>query len=389
MKIIDFSKVRCVNYFLLTFMLVALPLYGLLKIPFILLFTVVSLFCYFSGNYRIRKELLPFYVCILYAIIISLVNGVFTLGSFVSWILLLVYLTGYSSSGKIDSSSFYRFLFLLLIIFSLDSMVQGVIGIDLLGNTLVAGGRVTGPFTWGAPVIGNFLMAFFFVPELVLKSRKIKALVYLLFLLVIFLAGTRGAMLQVIFCVFLLVLSIRYKILLGLALVLISLYIVPIINENIQSPALSRVLQLSSINETIIYESRGSGRIPFWVEYLPKMAEQFGVWGAGLGGLEKYLMKIGSPYIHPHSLYLEIWLSFGIFGSLFLFVFLVLLFKAGNQISRLILFSFWGPFNMLHSVFDFYWAIVLFTNLLLVLLINSSLKRKGSGITLRNKFNYS
>ncbi len=357
------------NWVFLCLILLLLPFYPAIKMFYLSLFGLVAFVGVYARGLLIQKELLLFFFAISYAIIGAVLTFDFNVyKSAFSWVLLFFFLVSslhYSNPEKI-----FKFILFVACIFAVDAICQVVFGRDILGNGLVSGGRATGPFIWNSPVIGNFLMVLFFLPEILVKNKVKKNLIYALFIVAIFFAGTRGAMLQVLFCIYLFKFSIRGKVIAVGMFLLFAATVVPMLLQYTDSPALLRVLQLTDIGATIEYESRSSGRIAFWSEHLFTTIKDNGIWGSGLGGLEPYLLEKTSHYIHPHHLYLEMWLSFGLFGSAMMVFFLRSLYLNGDYKSRLILFSFWGPFNALHSVFDFYWTTMLFLNLLIVILYN-------------------
>ena len=137
---------------------------------------------------------------------------------------------------------------------------------------------------------------------------------------------------------------------------------------SIDSHTFERLMLLFDPQAMWAYESRASGRIAFWDEYLMQIIQDNIILGAGLGGLEPYLFNLTGHYIHSHHLYLEIVLTFGMLGTILFIKFLFDLYTNTNKIEKMVFWSFWGPFNALHSVFDFYWATMMFFSLMIVLL---------------------
>lgn len=370
-KVEEYREITNTCIFSLVFLL--LPLYPLIKWQYVCIFLVLIILN-ISSYKKIEKSEALLCVAIIYAFVISIASLDYSAyKSSISWVILLpFYLAVCKSSNK---EIIIKLIFVISFFFSIDAIYQYFNGSDFFGKELVFNGRASGPFAWHSPVIGNFIMALFFVPEIVLKRPRDKLLVYCIFILAILVAGTRGAILQIMFCIFMIAVNLRTKFLLiGLGLIF-SIYIIPIIIPHIESDTLLRVLQLANISDAINYESRGSGRLAFWGEYLPTIASDNILTGSGLGGLEPYLLNLTGNYIHPHHLYLEIIFSFGIIGSIFFIFYLIYLYMNGNTLSRCVLLSFWGPFNALHSIFDFYWAIMMFINLFIVRAINESVKK--------------
>ncbi|MCA2015712.1 O-antigen ligase family protein [Vibrio tritonius] len=316
-------------------------------------------------------------LAVLYSFIISLFTYNFAVyHSSISWIILSLFFICFNKTTDVKNLAIL--LVGISVFFSLDTILQFIYGEDVLGNPLAFSGRATGPFMWTSPVIGNYIMALFFVPEIIFKDYRIKIPIYILFFIAIILAGTRGALIQVLFCLFFIYVNIKGKLFFLTLASIFCLFIAPIIIPHIHNDGISRVLQLADVVNAFKYEARPDGRFVFWHDYLPGMIEHYGFIGSGLGGLEDYLSSVGASQIHPHHLYLELWLSFGVVGATLIILYLRKLYLDGDNVSKLILLSFWGPFNALHSIFDFYWAIMLFINLSVVVIYNNHIKKGGN-----------
>ena len=357
-------KGKYVQIYLVIILFLLIPIYPLLKEIYVVIFIFTSFIGYYIKPVFNKSDVFIFIPIFMAALASVLIGSQEVYRSTISWIILFIFFL--FSKDAFKSPLLIKIIIGFSIFASLDSIYQVIIGVDLFGLPLVAGGRATGPFIWPSPVIGNFIMALFFVPLLLVKDTMKRLLVFVIFFAAILASGSRGALLQVLFCIFFVFLSLRGKVfslvLLGLLIYLIDNYL----SSGVGIEAIDRLLKLANLEDTFEYEARASGRLAFWSEYLPAAFDQYWFIGAGLGGLEWYLVNVGAQYIHPHHLYLEIFLSFGIIGSMFLIFYLVSIYLRVNVLGKLILLSFWGPFNSLHSIFDFYWSVVLFFNLLLV-----------------------
>ena len=262
--------------------------------------------------------------------------------------------------------SLYKFILIISIIYTLDSLFQFINGKDIFGHELCCQTRATGPFIWRSPVIGTFLMTLFFIPEFVALKMKYKILIYVIFFIGIIVSGSRGALLQILFVLFIFKLSFKEKIFFILLGTSILYFILSYFS--IEADAFKRLLLILNPQEMLEYESRESGRIAFWRNYLLTSLKDNVLLGAGLGGLEPYLMNLTGHYIHPHHLYLEIIMTFGVFGTILFILFLYKLYKNTDRKEKFVFWSFWGPFNALHSVFDFYWATMMFFSITIILL---------------------
>ena len=361
------------NFVTSVLLILLLPFYPAIKLPYISLYLV---FCFIGlliyGPF-LHSRLLLLVSAIGYSFLVSLLSmSTESLSSAVSWILLVWFLNYFILASR--PIALFQVIIAICILYTIDSIIQFVRGVDLIGNPLVHGGRASGPFIWHSPVIGGFLMVLFFLPEY-LRNNFFKYTIYGLFLITIILAGTRGALLQVLFCFFVVKFKFRYKVI-SIIVMFLTLPLVASLASYFEGvDAITRVLNLADLSGSIAYESRESGRIAFWKDYLLIAVADNIIFGAGLGSLEAYLLDLTNHYIHPHHLYLEILLTFGIVGSIPIVLFLYNLYGRCNENSKLLFWSFWGPFNALHSVFDFYWAFMMFLSLGLTI-YSSRLERK-------------
>jgi O-antigen ligase len=266
-----------------------------------------------------------------------------------------------------NPQSIFTFTLFISVVYSLDALIQFIKGTDIFGIPLCCGIRASGPFSWHSPVIGTFLMTLFFLPEFIVLKKTKKIIIYILFFLGIIVSGCRGALMQILFVLFLFKLNKKQKIFFVLLIIIIVYLLLNYIN--IDRDAISRLLLIFEPEKMIEYESRSDGRLAFWATYLFTAIKDNILLGAGLGGLESYLSKLThGHYIHPHHLYLEIVMSLGVVGTFLFILFLFNVYKNTDKKEKFIFWSFWGPFNALHSVFDFYWATMMFFSIMIVLL---------------------
>jgi len=366
----------------LVMLLILLPLYHAAKYfamaPLLIPFTV---YLYYSQRYSaifVPYQLRWFAIAILYSCVIAFLWFDFNVAkSAISWmlfsILLFALVREYYSFERVG-----KFIILLSVFFSIDSIFQFANGSDLFGIALYGEGRVTGPFTWSSPVVGSFLMAMFFVPLLVGVKKEYAVTLGVLFLVVIALSGSRAALLQMFF-VFFVFLPIKNKIFIFFTMFFV-VYLMSYTSIFDEIAPIVRILKSIDYEWVIELEMSEGRRLHMWPSIIPILTLDYLLQGVGLGGLEKIIPEIYgySGHIHPHNFYIEIFFSFGLIGTVLVLFSIFTVYRQSDRHSKMMLLSFWGPFNVMHSVFDYYWGFMLFLNLALVMMYNKNKIMKNS-----------
>lgn len=345
-----------------------MPFYNDIKYIYLFLVSIPFIYVIYDiKKFRIEK----IYAFLLIPILISFLYSLqyydlAILRSSISWIILSLYPLYFRK--YIRACVIMKIILFTIIFFSLDTLVQIIFGTDIFGRDLSISGRATGPFGWQSPAIGTFVGTFFLYVLNDVK-QKYKIPLTLLFIFVILASGTRSAIAQILFVYFILFLNTRNKIIFTFCLFLIvNFVLLDIFSElDIYNNNYLRALSILEIEETFIYESRDSGRLTLWSNYLPFLFKNYLLTGTGLGGLEYILVyDLSSTYIHPHHLYLELLLTFGILLVIPILYFLFTTFYYSTHNNKVLFLSFFGPFNMLHSIFDLYWSFILFLTISLL-----------------------
>ncbi len=344
---------------------VLLPLYGVAKYLFIGVFLYFVALQVSRFGFSIPRDFWWFVIAAIYGLVIASAsaNGA-VYRSALSWFLLLPFAI-YLSRNTPYLRTFISFILLFAIFCCLDSVYQSFTGVDFFGIPTLGGAeRITGPFSWESPVIGGFLMVIFFFPALLGYSTAKQHLFYLAFFAIIVMSGSRGAVLQILFVYLFFYLNFRKGLIIGIGMALLFILVAPNLSSLFDSGAVIRVFELADYERVIAAESSDLRRLDLWLNYLPEIIGSLWLFGAGLGGLEPILLELTlNTFIHPHHLYIELFLTLGVLGAIPFLIFLVDSYRKLNREARLVFWSFWGPFNMLHSTFDFYWAFMMFLSL--------------------------
>lgn len=265
-----------------------------------------------------------------------------------------------------NATNFCKPIIYLGIFASIDAIYQFYAGEDIFGIPLYADFRSTGPFTWSSPVIGSFLTILFFSVNDFIRNKKISFAIQAIFLLAILLSGNRSNFLQILF-IFLFLSSLKIQTFWIIFISILYFYRIEVL-ELVGFEAIARIANLFTIDSVIQLEMQEGRRLHMWSYLYQNIPIQYFFLGTGLG-MSEILISNTYPfgnYLHPHFLYLEIFLNLGLF---FFLVFLAVLFRAFSKLDRTgkaIFLTFWGPFNILHSFLDLFWLSMLVLNLLLV-----------------------
>lgn len=268
------------------------------------------------------------------------------------------------------------------------SCIHGIAGIeqlisgrDILWGNPPPGGRPSGLFSWGAPVVGSFtgigLLFYYCLPK-VLRQKKIFISVYIFLLFVILISGNRSILIiHVVILVLHLIFKSKQP---GITILIISasvIFIGPIFLEflfviasKVSFLSENQLYRLSSLAGGIIEEQK-SKRIATWIQTFCMIADSPWV-GYPIGGYQNYLSNYlycaaNSEGImpHPHSILLELLVMFGMFiAALLTFVTWYLLLRSYRsnpdiRFSMYVAVGFISPLNMTHGLVSFWWIILL------------------------------
>ena len=217
-----------------------------------------------------------------------------------------------------------RFAIGIAVFYSLDAIFQNYTGTDWFGFT-PWGNRSWGAFNFGAPTLGVFLAMVIFLPFFFIKNTLIKWLFFLLIALGMVVANDRAPMVQVVLAALLFSkLRLKYK-LLTIGCVLAPIFFVPAL-----PPATSnRIIALYWGLHLFLFGQETSELKGF---YYSSGIEAYGqIWGSiltgwfqwdnifnvifGTGwGSSFHLAERFSGLGRPHSIHLELLVSWGILG---------------------------------------------------------------------------
>lgn len=273
-------------------------------------------------------------------------------------------------------------------------IIQLIQGVDPVFGNPPVGGRMTGYFSWGAPVVGSFTGAV--VPLIYGRFLRgaggVHALFLVAFYVIILVGGNRSMLVSALvghIVVALFFSSGSRKVLWGELLVIFAgvfflgslLFVYA--QEYLSSNVLSRIVSLGGD----IIEEQKSKRIATWVQTICMISDH-PYFGVGYGNYEVTLPQYFSCALmsegsmpHPHQVYLDLLSTLGFVGFLIFCVYCTSLFfialSCNNESRRveglLIIFIFFSPLNVTHGLISLWWAIIVFTLVGLVL-VNKKLE---------------
>ncbi|EGA63709.1 hypothetical protein VIBR0546_16486 [Vibrio brasiliensis LMG 20546] len=238
--------------------------------------------------------------------------------------------------------------------FSLDAVFQSIYGTNIFGFSEPFMGRHWGVFHYGAPTLGIYLSLIFFVPMYVLKSRILAVLTMSIFALGILVSNDRAA-LMIVFSSFLIYMLIQgggkrilYLIALTMLIVILSAVLYDYLPYRIQWLVgfIKEVLVSDNISPEMLDRFSVSAYVDIWTTNIRIWFDQdnlfFVFFGSGFGNLQYFLVSEGG-YERTHSFLLEILMTFGVFGNVFILIMLKGIIRNYNSGAIMIL-SYFTPF---------------------------------------------
>lgn len=330
------------------------------------------------------KFLLAFFILInVVSVVIQMSHAILFFYSFLIF-LLIWFQYGLEVEPMLDYASYLLFILLLFLnnpgqsprwkkvimlvtlinffVVIVDSWYQWLNGTDFLFGNELLGGRVTGPFSWGAPVVGSFLVASFGLTWS--WSSKISYRIFLLsiFLPTMLLTGNRAFYLIFLSLVFVINYSYQ-KLLVAAILVLVLSFNFSSLIEALPLND-SLIYRLTSLEFSTLFEEQSGKRLATYIQTL-NVIRDFAFFGVGPGNFEYmhgfYLGDFQGEGVmpHPHQVYLDLLVNFGIFGAVIIVYRFARLLKYASFIARWGILVFLSPFNVTHSIKDNWWTILL------------------------------
>lgn len=363
MSLVSISKL---DIFILVW-ITSLFLYGYSKIPLISIYGLT--FLYLIS--RLHEYKLNTFERVLAVFTLASTLALVFLPNAIENQLMLVLVGSFFIVLKQHSRKLLPILTIVILFTVFDSIFQFIYGVDIFGIPLYGLGRVTGPFSWNSPVVGSFLTVLFFVPSMTLRNRHFIYILQMMMVLVIVLSGNRSNLLQILFAYF-----VSFNLTIILRVILVSLMIsliIYFISEMQDFDAIARIIKSFDIEYLLSLENAPGRRLHMWSFIISELPWYF-VSGTVLGNSE-YIILTEYPYglKHPHWLYMEIMLNFGLLAFM-IFAKLIWIFLSSDTLTRQNLTLFWGPFNMLHSINDGFWITMLVLSSLIVV---ASIEKSG------------
>lgn len=283
----------------------------------------------------------------------------------------------------LDIKKVYYAIATLVVLNILDGLYQYFAGVDLLYSNPLAGSRLTGMFSWGAPVLGSFLGFYLFVVFYFFERKKNYLICSMaIFILMFILSGNRAVPLLALIGLavgsfysgmnkyFYMKMNIFLMIIASLAFSIYYVQITQLLGDHISS----RILSLGGS----IIEEQATKRIATWIQTYHMITDNL-LLGVGFGNYSMvlhdylYFSPISEGDMpHPHQFYLDFLASGGIltFVSLALYIFVIYreaLKKMQNSkyklINIMIFIIIFSPLNVSHSVISLWWGVTMFTGI--------------------------
>jgi hypothetical protein len=327
---------------------------------------------------------------LVFTLIVSKINGLFKfelleLNDFLSVVLVVyipLFMIKYFKFYK-DIKKIYIILMILIILNIFDGIYQYIYGVDFVYSNPPLGARLTGMFSWGAPVLGSFLGFFFFVIFYFYEDNKIKLLLlFTVFFVMFILSGNRSMPLVSLLGFFIgafysgknrkfyLKMNLSFIILLTIIFSLMFVYLSQILGDHISH----RLVSLTGD----IWEEQQTKRIATWIQTYYMILDNLFL-GVGFGNysyiLENYLYIVPESegsMPHPHQFHIDFIASGGILAFSILCLYMYNLYNSTiklvanskyKMINLMILFIIFSPLNVTHGLISLWWGVVLFTGI--------------------------
>lgn len=383
-------------YFIIVILICMVPFSGNnspFKYPYQLLVVVagfggvIILNMYLQHKERWKRDfaflIISIFVIILLSILFNL--GIYSLeGLFDAFSLCLSLLVCVSVAHVIDTEAKKEFIYKCLLVLVFLNFIFGLLqlyfGADIIFGNPPIGGRISGLFSWGAPVVGSFAgLVFPLIVYLFIDHWRKFVAYFTFFICVIMLGGNRSLLIaDVLTLVFILLFSKNYKkysILFVFFIACIVIFIVPYVLLNMQDLFSDNLLyRLDSLGGDIIEEQKGK-RIATWIQtYYMVLDNPF--FGVGPGNYKAsivaYLHVVNNSegvMPHPHHVYLDIISILGVIGfSFFIILASYLIYLSKKYINNekvlienlLIILIIFSPLNVTHGLVSSWWSFLCF-----------------------------
>lgn len=382
-----------IKYCCFLFIVILLPLSGN-NSPIKSLYQAIFVTCGFIGFYltitKIKSDRLSFSAIIMAALSAVLLSAFFNLANysissvadlsgFIVSIFLVILVREVVRSESRKKHVYLVFAFLVAINFALG-IVQLINGEDIIFGNPPIGGRISGIFSWGAPVVGSYVGVVFPVIMLFADKKKWLTALVIIFSIIIILGGNRSMLIVDLLSFFFVMLLFRkhrkYALIFigcAAAILVVSLPIMLVLIEEYFSANL--LYRIASLGGDILKEQE-TKRLATWAQTACLINDNLFL-GVGFGNYKFEMVKFlhcapisEGKMPHPHHIYLDIVSSIGLLGS-FMFISLISYIvhktrklikevnvRAENYLILLIVFS---PLNVTHGFVSTWWSIMCFT----------------------------
>lgn len=274
----------------------------------------------------------------------------------------------------------YTIFMTLVVVNLILGILQLVLGQDIIFGNPAIGGRISGLFSWGAPVVGSYAgLVFPIIVYFFLDDKRKLTFALLFFAIVILLGGNRSMLIVDFITLFFLLLFSKqhrkYAINFILFFSLILAITLPILIIYMQEYLSSNVMyRLTSLGGQLLEEQK-TKRLATWAQTLCLVADN-PILGVGFGNFKSVMVEYlycapvsEGQMPHPHHVYLDIMSSSGLAGSLsviFFTLYILIQTKLNikNQNIRienyLIILIIFSPLNVTHGFASTWWSVMCF-----------------------------
>ncbi len=297
-------------------------------------FIIFVIYSYFSGIYLYE---------------INYFNGVKELLLFVS----LVFIIWFVKNTPIKIQ-YIKFISFIILLYSVDVIIQAKFGIDLFGFINHFNERFWGIFHYGAPSFGIFIALFIFLPFFLYKNLFIKISIFSIYLYSLILSNDRAAILIVLFSLFMymFIKNRKYFILSSMILFVLSIFIFQF-KELLPYRIEMLINLINKVIEEGIFLDDNALKESSVYHYLEIWSTNLNIWfsldnyffilfGSGWGNLQAFFITYGG-FERTHNMLLEILMTFGIVGSL-VFILIIKRLLIYNDNRLLLIFTYFTPF---------------------------------------------
>lgn len=261
-------------------------------------------------------------------------------------LLTLMCIAGWSRDVPLDT--FVRGVIAAASFYCVDVFFQYLVGVDLFGF-VPRNNRYWGAYYFGAPTFGTFLSFILLVPFFHLRRRRWRIAFTLLFVVAMVVSNDRSPVVQSALALFLFApIGALYRVL------LIGCALVPILFVTAMDPAVSNRVLAMYWGLRLLLLDRGS---PEFQDFLNAygFGSYFDVWrrvltgwfywgnmhnvlfGTGWGSVLDSLKKLFAEVSRPHSIHIDLIVSWGIIGYAIFLGWVVRLYKEHRQ--RFVMFA--------------------------------------------------